>query len=85
MKRKRKPTTLATARKKKMFKFIVKYKSKHNGVSPNIREIGNACGISSTSLVNCYLSAMEKDSLIRNPKKVARGIEVVGAIWIYAP
>ncbi len=57
--------------------FIVQHKVAHDGNSPSIREIGDACGISSTSAVNYYLAQLVKLKKIRKSHK-PRSIEIVG-------
>ena len=69
------------------FAFIISYKHANDGNSPTIREIGQACGISSTSFVSNILYRLEHQGLIRLPKivGVSRHIHVVGGQWTYAP
>lgn len=62
----------------KVFNFIVSYKRSHDGNAPTIREIGDACGISSTSVVNYYLHQLVDEELIYRPVGSARNIEIVG-------
>jgi SOS-response transcriptional repressor LexA len=85
---------LITSRVKKpmvehVYDFIVSYKKSHDGNSPTIREIGEACGISSTSVVSYWLHRLESRGLIRRPEptignRFATKIEVVGGKW-YQP
>jgi SOS-response transcriptional repressor LexA len=70
----------------RIFGFIKAYKQDHDGNSPTIREIGEASGIASTSLVLFYLNKLEKQGLIRRPEpefghRFAATIEVVGGLW----
>jgi len=53
--------------------FIRRYHSQ-NGMSPSMREVGNAIGVKSMSLVRFYLDGLEKDGKIRRVKFLARGI-----------
>jgi len=48
-----------------------------NGYPPSIREIGEAVGISSTSVVNYNLKALEKKKLIARDRTVSRGIRLL--------
>jgi repressor LexA len=48
-----------------------------NGYPPSIREIGEAADISSTSVVNYNLKALEKKGLIARDKTVSRGIRLL--------
>ncbi|MFN8559145.1 MAG: transcriptional repressor LexA [Dehalococcoidia bacterium] len=44
---------------------------------PSIRDIQNACGISSTSVVDYNLRALEKQGLIRRDREISRAIELL--------
>ena len=48
-----------------------------NGYPPSIREIGESVGISSTSVVNYNLNALQRAGLIERDKTVSRGIKLV--------
>ena len=48
------------------------------GYPPSIREIGDRVGISSTSVVDYNLRALERDGYIRRDREVSRGLELVG-------
>jgi repressor LexA len=64
-------------RHQKILDFIESYqrKSKH---PPSIREIGENCGISSTSVVNYYLDQLEKSGHIERDRKISRGVRLSG-------
>jgi repressor LexA len=64
-------------RHQKIIAFIQDYqrKSKH---PPSIREIGENCGISSTSVVNYYLDQLEKSGYIERDRKISRGVRLSG-------
>jgi len=47
-----------------------------NGYPPTIREIGKACQISSTSVVNYNLNKLEKDGLLYRDREVSRGLRL---------
>lgn len=64
-----------------VFNFIVAYKTKHDGNSPTTREIGAACGISSTSMVNYYLDRLAQAGRITIEPGMNRMISVTGGIW----
>lgn len=71
---------------KLVYDFIIRYKSSHDGNSPTIREIGEACDISSTSVVTYWLKRLESRGLIRRPEpqfgnRFAASIEVIGGKW----
>lgn len=46
------------------------------GYPPSIREIGKACGISSTSVVKYNLNILEQEGRIRRDPDVSRGIDL---------
>jgi SOS-response transcriptional repressor LexA len=70
----------------RVFDFILKYKHEHDGNSPSFREIGEACGISSTAVVSYWLKRLETQGLILLPEDPGahtnRRIEVVGGCWM---
>ncbi|MGF1506364.1 MAG: transcriptional repressor LexA [Anaerolineae bacterium] len=47
-----------------------------NGYPPTIREIGEACSISSTSVVNYNLNKLEREGYLSRDNKVSRGIKL---------
>jgi len=49
----------------------------NNGYPPSIREIGEAANISSTSVVNYNLKALEKKGFIARDKTISRGIRLL--------
>ena len=62
-------------RQRKMIEFIKSF-SLNNGYPPTIREIGEAVDISSTSVVNYNLNALQKADLIIRDRTVSRGIRL---------
>ncbi len=48
------------------------------GFPPTVRDILSGCGISSTSVVDYHLKALEKQGYIRRHPEVSRGIELLG-------
>lgn len=50
---------------------------KKNGYPPNIREIGEATGISSTSVVNYNLIKLEERGFLERAPRVSRGLKIV--------
>ncbi|MDD2922947.1 MAG: transcriptional repressor LexA, partial [Anaerolineales bacterium] len=46
---------------------------------PSIREIGEACDISSTSVVNYYLDQLEKSGNIERDRKISRGVRLTNS------
>lgn len=65
-------------RHQKILDFIQEYQRKYKH-PPSIREIGENCGISSTSVVNYYLDQLEKTGHIERDRKISRGLRVTGA------
>lgn len=63
-------------RQKKILEFLEEYTTEH-GYPPSIREIGQAAGISSTSVVDYNLRALERDGLIKRDREVSRGLGLV--------
>src|SRR5215217_5414376 len=64
-------------RQQRILEFVLAYTAAH-GYPPSIREIGQAVGISSTSVVDYNLRALERSGLIRRDREVSRGLGVVG-------
>jgi repressor LexA len=64
-------------RHQKILDFIASYQREHKH-PPSIREIGEACDISSTSVVNYYLDQLEKAGLLERDRKISRGMRLVG-------
>lgn len=64
-------------RHQKILEFIQEYQRKHKH-PPSIREIGENCDISSTSVVNYYLDQLEKSGHIERDRKISRGLRVTG-------
>jgi len=62
-------------RQKNMLAFIADFVGS-NSYPPTIREIGRACGISSTSVVKYNLTKLERHELIRRDKEVSRGLSL---------
>ena len=64
-------------RQRNILKYIQDY-VEERGYPPSIREIGDRVGISSTSVVDYNLRALEREGYIRRDREVSRGLEVVG-------
>lgn len=50
----------------------------HFGYSPCVRDIQEGCGISSTSVVDYNLKALERFGYIKREREISRGIALVG-------
>lgn len=64
-----------SARQEAMVDFIAKFLDE-NGYPPTIREIGKACGISSTSVVNYNLTKLEREGFLVRDREVSRGLRL---------
>ncbi len=64
-------------RHQKILDFIASYQREHKH-PPSIREIGQHCNISSTSVVNYYLDQLEKSGHIERDRKISRGMRLTG-------
>lgn len=62
-------------RQQRILEFIEMFTEK-TGYPPTIREIGQAVGISSTSVVNYNLNVLQREQLIFRDKTVSRGIRM---------
>lgn len=65
-------------RHQKILEFIEDYQRKHKH-PPSIREIGEDCDISSTSVVNYYLDQLEKSGHIERDRKISRGVRLTAS------
>jgi repressor LexA len=65
-------------RQQTILNFIREFIDRHD-YPPSIRQIQEGCGISSTSVVDYNLKALEKQGYIRRDRDVSRGIELLGA------
>ncbi len=64
-------------RHQKILDFIASYQREHKH-PPSIREIGEDCDISSTSVVNYYLDQLEKSGHLERDRKISRGMRLTG-------
>jgi repressor LexA len=62
-------------RQKRMLEFIQRFSSE-NGYPPSIREIGEAAGISSTSVVNYNLNRLVDEGFLARDQNVSRGLRL---------
>jgi len=66
-------------RQRKILDFIKSF-ALDNGYPPTIRQIGEAVSISSTSVVNYNLNALQKEGLITRDRTVSRGIRLAESL-----
>lgn len=59
-----------------ILRFIERY-IKDNGYAPNIREIGKALSINSTSAVNYSLNKLAEAGYLERSERVSRGLRVI--------
>src|SRR5881392_3216467 len=62
-------------RQDRILAFITDFSEEH-GYPPSIREIGQAVGISSTSVVDYNLRVLEREGHLRRDRELSRGIEL---------
>lgn len=76
-----------TPRQRAILAFIVRRCIASGGVPPTFREVGEAVGLRSTSVVRYHLRRLQDIGAIRMPQTSgsSRGIEVVGATWTPPP
>jgi len=71
-------------RQQAILDFVAEYTTDH-GYPPSIREIGQAVGISSTSVVDYNLRALERGGMILRDREVSRGLRTVGQAPLARP
>ena len=71
-------STLST-RQQNMMRFMHVY-TQDRGFPPSIREIGEECGIGSTSVVNYNLNKLVDAGYIQRSGKVSRGLRIIAPI-----
>ncbi len=64
-------------KQQKILQFIREF-VRDKDYPPSIRDIQTACGISSTSVVDYNLRALERQGLIRRDREISRAIELLG-------
>jgi repressor LexA len=68
-----------SAKQMSILRFIREFIRDHD-YPPSIRDIQDGCGISSTSVVDYNLKALERLGHIRRDREVSRAIELVGRV-----
>jgi repressor LexA len=68
-----------SAKQMSILRFIREFIREHD-YPPSIRDIQDGCGISSTSVVDYNLKALERFGHIRRDREVSRAIELVGRV-----
>ena len=66
-------------RQQSMLRFVHSY-MREQGFPPSIREIGEECGIGSTSVVNYNLNKLVEAGYIKRSGKVSRGLRIIADI-----
>ncbi|MBI2909995.1 MAG: transcriptional repressor LexA [Chloroflexi bacterium] len=64
-------------RQQRILSFLNRF-LEEKGYPPSIRDIGKACGVSSTSVVDYNLDILEREGYLRRDRDVSRGIELLG-------
>jgi repressor LexA len=62
-------------RQQRILRFIEKFREE-NGYPPTVRQIGQEVGISSTSVVDYHLRALQEKGCIQRDRKVSRGLSL---------
>lgn len=70
-----------TEKQKEVLEFIIRYKEEHDGNSPSVFQIRDACELSAVSTVYYHLTKLEEAGRIKLNK--IKGIEVTGGEWSY--
>lgn len=68
-----------STRQQNIMKFMFRY-MEDNGYPPTIREIGEACNINSTSVVNYNLNKLVSAGYLERSDKVSRGLRIIAPI-----
>ncbi len=68
-----------STRQQNIMRFMFRY-MESNGYPPTIREIGEACNINSTSVVNYNLNKLVKAGYLERSDKVSRGLRIIAEI-----
>ena len=66
-------------RQQNMLRYMFEY-IRDEGYPPSIREIGERCGIASTSVVNYNLNKLVQAGYLQREGRVSRGLRIIGAI-----
>jgi repressor LexA len=72
-------TPKLSKRQEAILEFIRDFTKEH-GYPPTIREIGKACDISSTSVVNYNLDKLERAGLLERKREVSRGLRLTESL-----
>lgn len=73
------PRKIKNERHQKILDYLSR-RQENQGYPPSIREIGEATGISSTSVVTYYLKQLEELNLIERDHNVSRGVRLTSPI-----
>src|SRR5574341_1295372 len=65
-----------SVKQRRILEYIRGFINEHD-YPPSIRQIQDACGISSTSVVDYNLKGLETRGVIRRDREISRGIEVL--------
>lgn len=67
----------------KVFEFILRYKTEHDGNSPSYQQIANAVGLKSVSTIKIHITTLRDAGLLKHEFADSRSIEVIGGKWTY--
>lgn len=77
------PQRKVSKKERALYLAIIEHKRAHDGNSPTLRDMQDACGISSTSVVAFYLRRLAAAGLIELQDGHTRSIRVVGGRWSF--
>ena len=66
-----------TKKRKEVLEAVINFIDRHK-YPPSVRDVVQMCNMSSTSVADYHLKALERDGYIRREAAVSRGIEVIG-------
>ena len=66
-----------TKKRKEVLEAVISFIDRHK-YPPSVRDVVQMCNMSSTSVADYHLKALERDGYIRREAAVSRGIEVIG-------
>lgn len=81
--RQRRMSTTASAARARLMECIISYKEQNDGNSPSSRQMMDATGIKSTSVVHFHLRVLEDMGKIKVIRGSSRQIIVMGGRWTY--
>ena len=69
-----------SGKQERILEFIDSFLVEHS-YPPTVRDIQSGCGLSSTSVVDYNLRALERQGYLRRSREISRGIEISRRSW----